>query len=253
MTIWHAILLFGAAFLGGALNSVAGGGSFLTFPTLIFTGVPSINANATSTVALWPGSAASVGAYRAELRIERHLVVMGAVSIAGGLFGAFVLLRTPPVTFDRLIPFLLLLATLLFTFSGAVTARLRRFMAHKHETSLGALVGVAAVQLVIATYGGFFGGGIGILMLAALALMGMEDIHEMNAVKTLLASCINGVAVVAFLVARAVVWPQVGIMVAGGILGGYVGASTARQINPIYVRRVVVVVGFLLTAYFFIR
>lgn len=253
MTLWHALLLFGAAFLGGALNSVAGGGSFITFPTLIFTGAPSIDANATSTVALWPGSAASAGAYRAELRITRHLLVMSIVSIVGGLAGALVLLRTPSVTFDRLIPFLLLLATLLFTCSGAITARLRRFVAHKHETSLAALVGVAGVQLVIATYGGFFGGGIGILMLAALALMGMEDIHEMNAVKTLLATCINGVAVVAFLVARAVLWPQVGIMVAGGIAGGYVGASMARRINPKYVRRVVVTVGFVLTTYFFVR
>ncbi len=255
MTILQAFLLFMAAILGGTLNSVAGGGSFIAFPALIFTGVPPINANATNTVALWPGSVASVSAYRKELAAQNRtlLFVLSSTSLVGGVLGAILLLRTPQTTFERLIPYLLLLATLLFTFSGPITAWLRRNTVPKDKLSWFALSGIALLQLVVAVYGGYFGGGIGILMLATLGLMGMENIHEMNAMKTILQSCINGVAVITFIIAGAVVWPQAILMVIGAIVGGFGGAYYARRIEQRWVRIFVICVGVGMTIYFFLR
>jgi uncharacterized membrane protein YfcA len=254
LTPLNAVLLFLAAALGGALNSVAGGGSFITFPTLLVTGVLPVQANATSTVALWPGSISSAAAYRRELsRGGRLLVILASASLVGGLAGAILLLRTPQQTFVRLIPWLLLLATLLFTFGSALTARLRKRMGTAEGAAVTGSVGTAILQLIIATYGGYFGGGIGILMLASFSLLGMENIHAMNAMKTVMAGVINGVAVVTFVVAGAVAWPQAIVMVVGGIVGGYAGAHFARQLDPKLVRRFVTVVGFAMTAYFFIR
>jgi uncharacterized membrane protein YfcA len=259
MTIPQAILLFFAAILGGTLNSVAGGGSFIVFPALIFTGVPPINANATNTVALWPGSVASVSAYRKELAAQNRilLLVLSIASLIGGVFGAILLLRTPPQTFVHLIPYLLMLATLLFTFSGQITRLLRKFIKPKDKPketpSLLALSSLALSQLVIAVYGGYFGGGIGILMLATLGMMGMDNIHEMNAMKTLLQTAINGVAVITFIIAGAVVWPQAIVMIVGAIIGGFGGAFYARRIEPRWVRLFVTCVGLILTIYFFFR
>ncbi len=263
MTILQAFILFIAAILGGTLNSVAGGGSFIAFPALIFTGVPPIEANATNTVALWPGSVASVSAYRKELAAQNRtlLFVLSGTSLVGGVLGAILLLRTPQTTFERLIPYLLLLATLLFAFSGPITAWLRRNTVPKDcrvriypaRLSWLALSGIALFQLIIAVYGGYFGGGIGILMLATLGLMGMENIHEMNAMKTLLQSCINGVAVITFIIAGAVVWPQAILMVVGAIVGGFGGAYYARRIEQRWVRIFVICVGVGMTIYFFLR
>jgi uncharacterized membrane protein YfcA len=254
MTISQMIILFIAAILGGTLNSVAGGGSFIVFPSLIFTGMPPIQANATNTVALWPGSVASVGAYRRELVEQKRgvLVILIGTSLIGGILGAILLIRTPPQTFQRLIPYLLLLATLLFTFSGPITSRLRARSSEKTRLTFLSVIGISLGQLVIATYGGYFGGGIGILMLATLAVMGMDNIHEMNAVKTLLASCINGVAAITFIINGAVVWPQAILMIFGAILGGYGGAYYARKIDQKWVRIFVMVVGFSMSLYFFI-
>lgn len=251
--VLQAVLLFAAALVGGTLNSVAGGGSFVVFPALVVTGVAPINANATTTVALWPGALASVGAYRSELARARNTRLLSAISLIGGVSGAILLLHTPSVTFSRLIPFLMLLATLLFAFSGQITVRLRALRGNRVVSPQRSLAGIAALQLVIAIYGGFFGGGIGILMLATLGVMGMENIHEMNALKTLLASCINGIAVITFIVANAVVWPQAVVMLLGAIIGGYGGATLARRIEPWLVRRFVIVVGLVMTVYFFAR
>jgi uncharacterized protein len=256
MTLPQMVLLFVAAVVGGTLNSVAGGGSFFTFPALVFVGVPSIQANATSTVALWPGSLASTGAYRRELGQQRRsfLYVMVGISLIGGVLGAILLLSTPASTFEGLLPYLLLVATLLFTFSGQITARLRVKSIGKGRLSLTRLVIISVAQLIIATYGGYFGGGIGILMLSTLAMMGIEEnIHILNGLKTLLASCINGVAVITFVIARAVFWPEAIVMVVGAILGGYGGAYFARKIDPKLVRSFVVVVGIVMTIYFFVR
>lgn len=248
----ETILLFLAAVLGGALNSVAGGGSFFTFPALVLFGMPPVNANATNTVVLWPGSLASVGAYRKELVSEKHhLMVYGGASILGGALGAFLLLRTEQSTFQKLIPYLLLLATLLFTFGGTMAAWFRsRFRISPNLSSRGKFW-ILFLQLLIAIYGGYFGGGIGILMLALLAMMGMENIHAMNALKTVLATCINGIAVIVFIAAGAVIWSKALFMITGAILGGYGGAYFAQKINPIWVRRFISLTGCLLTIYFF--
>ena len=255
MSLPSMLLLFFAAVLGGTLNSVAGGGSFFTFPSLIFAGIPAIPANATSTVALWPGSIASVGAYRRELTTQNRvlLFLLVGTSLVGGVLGALLLLHTPASTFVTLLPYLLLMATLLFTFSGPVTKRLRVRAIEKSVLSVPSLVGIAIAQFIIAIYGGYFGGGIGILMLATLAMMGMENIHMMNGLKTLLTACINGVAVITFILAGAVVWLPALVMVVGAVIGGYGGAYYARKIEQKWVRLFVMVVGFGLTLYFFIR
>lgn len=255
MSFFTIVLLFLVACLGGTLNSVAGGGSFFTFPTLIFAGVPSIPANATSTAALWPGSIAGIGAYRRELvgLDRRLLIVMGVTSLIGGILGALLLLITPPAIFSTLLPYLLLVATLLFTFSGAVTKRLRLRRIEKAPLGSKQLITISIAQFIIAIYGGYFGGGIGILMLAALALMGLENIHVMNGLKSVLATCINGVAVITFIVAGIIRWPEAILMVIGATIGGYGGAYYARKIDQKWVRLFVISVGFAMTLYFFIK
>jgi uncharacterized protein len=253
----QAITLFITALLAGAINSVAGGGSFLTVPTLIITGVPAVPANATSTVALWPGSLASAGAYRRELSARGPFLYLTVIiSLVGGILGAILLLLTPSSVFVRLLPFLLLGATLLFTFSNPLISWLRRGKPLKdpmNAHSFRELLPLGIAQSVIAIYGGYFGGGIGILMLATLSLMGMRQIHEMNALKTVLATCINGVAVLTFIIARAVVWPQMFVMLIGAVIGGYGGAAIARQLDPRLIRGVVIVIGFSMTAYFLFK
>src|SRR5258708_8139708 len=195
LTVPDVIILFGAALIAGALSSVAGGGSFISFPALVSTGVPPINANTTNTVALWPGSVASVGAYREELKAQRsNLIMLIVVSLLGGFVGAKLLLGTPQATFALLLPFLMLFATLLFSFGRNVTNSLRSHITARALPPHLITISVIVVQFVISIYGGFFGGGIGIMMLAVLALWGMENIHMMNGLKTLLAICINGVA-----------------------------------------------------------
>ncbi len=248
MSALDAILLAVAAALGGALNSVAGGGSFLTFPALIFAGVPPVTANATSAVALWPAAVAAAFAYRERLReSESDLVRLSVVSVVGGLVGAVLLLRTPNTTFSRLLPYLLLAATLVFTFGKRLGKR-----ASGAERRLPPAAGVA-VQLAIAVYGGYFGGGMGIVMLAALSATGMTNIHAMNALKTVLGALINLVAIGAFIVAGAVAWRPGVVMVVAGTLGGYLGARTAQKIDPTWVRRFVLAVGWGMTAVFFWR
>ena len=253
MDILDVLLLFVAAFVAGALNSVAGSGSFFSFPGLLFLNIDPKIANATNSVALWPGSMASVGAYRRELGTQKAAIkLLSAVSLAGGLAGALLLLLTPSDLFRTLLPYLMLGATLLFTFSPRINAFVRGLEARRTTASDNRLRSIV-LQGIISIYGGFFGGGIGILMLATLALMGLENIHEMNALKTVLATLINGIAVVTFAVAGAVAWPQAVIMAIGAILGGYLGAAIARQLNPRWVRTGVIVVGFGLSLYLFIR
>ncbi len=257
MTLLSGLLLFFAAMLGGALNSVAGGGSFITFPALFFSGVPPIQANATSTVALWPGSIASVSAYRREIAKQNRIlmIVLVSISLIGGILGAVLLLRTSQSTFVKLIPYLLLLATVLFAVSPFITARLRKGSSTTKESHISwlRLAGISLLQLVIAIYGGYFGGGIGIMMLASLGIMGMENIHEMNGMKTVLQSCINGVAVVTFIIAGAVYWPEAIVMIAGAIVGGFSGASIARKLDQRIVRGFVILVGTVMTIYFFVK
>jgi len=256
LTFNSALALGLTAFLAGAINSVAGGGSFLTFPALMFCGVTPVCANATNTLALWCGSFASVGAYRSHLGGQRRaLVTLLITSLIGGLLGALLLLRTPDTTFKVLLPWLLLTATLIFIFGKHLTALLRR-MVHldiNQPQHAGPFIVGCLLQLVIATYGGFFGGGIGILMLALLTLLGYEKIHTMNALKTVLATTINGIAVMAFVWAGIIAWPQAIVMIIGSIFGGYGGAMLAQRVSGEIIRYIVMAVGISMTVYFFVR
>jgi len=252
----HAVLLFFAAVVAGIINSVAGGGGFIAFPALVFAGIPPINANATNTVALWPGTVASSGAYRRELQHKtqwRAMLPLLIVSLFGAVAGAMLLLRTPQQTFMRIVPWLLLGATLLFIFGGRISSLIRARM-HKHERADAMhLAGITILQLITSVYIGYFGAGSGMIMLALFALMGMENIHNMNAFKTVLASVANGVAVITFIVAGAVVWPQAIVMIVGAALGGYGGAYFAQKLDPAVVRRIVIVIGLAMTTYFFLH
>lgn len=249
MTLGEGALLTVAAAAAGALNSIAGGGSFFSFPALLLTGVGPIEANATSAVALWPGSVAASAGYRKHLGGDRAvLLALGAASLLGGLLGAVLLVRTPPELFMRLLPFLLLAATSVFTFGEPLRQRLTgRFGQHT------LLAPLALIQLVVATYGGYFGGGMGLMMLAAFSLLWNGDLHRMNALKSLLAVLINAVAIAAFVVAGKVAWAEAGIMILGATAGGYGGAFLALKFDPRRVRVLVVIFGWALTAYFFWR
>jgi uncharacterized membrane protein YfcA len=258
----HPVFLFFAAVLAGTINSVAGGGSFITFPALIFTGIPPIPANATNTAAVWPGTVASTVAYRkAFTRQAFHLLpaLMGT-GIVGGFLGARILLITPQATFMRIVPWLLLGATLLFVLSGRITGWIRGRANLKSGEAVGGsgtprtlLVGVLFLELLVSIYVGYFGAGVGILFLSLLALLGLEDIHALNGMKTLLVSIVNGVALVTFVFAHVIVWPQALLMLVGALIGGYGGAWVAQKMNPQHVRGLVIVIGFAMSAYFFIR
>lgn len=244
------VFLFLAGALGGALNSVAGGGSFIAFPALLFTGVPPIPANATNTIALWTAAAASGGAYRKRLDVSRRVMIpLLTASLLGGLVGALLLLKTPAHTFMRVLPWLTLGATLLFAFGKRLAGGRRSVM--EHESSGAALAGATAFQFSVAVYGGYFGGGMGIVMLAMLATLGMTDIHAMNALKAVMGFVINGVAVVTFIFAGAVYWKHGIIMILGGIVGGYLGAHYAMKLPQAWIRWFVVLVGAGMTVYFF--
>jgi uncharacterized membrane protein YfcA len=244
-------LLFFAALAGGALNSVAGGGSFIVFPTVLFTGTPPVMANATTAAGLWPASVASAAAYRKDMRREhpRRLVVLASASLVGGIAGAALLLGTSDATFVRLLPWLLLFATLVFTFGKRASSKLA---AVRVPEGAGFALGALA-QLLVATYGGYFGGGMGIMMLAIFTLLGMRDIHEMNGVKNVLGTLINGAAVVAFASAHMIAWRPAAALVLGGVCGGFGGASLARKVSASTMRIVVLVLAWSLTAYFFAR
>lgn len=234
------------------MNAVAGGGSFVAFPALLFTGVAPIAANATNTLSLWVGTTASGGAYRNRLKVARRVLIpLLVMSFLGGLAGALLLIKTPAQTFLRVIPWLMLAATLLFTFGKLLTGRISTGISH--EASSRAVAGASLIELLVATYGGYFGGGIGIMNLAMFSAMGMTDIHEMNALKTVLVTVINGVAAVTFIISGAVLWPQAVVMIIGAGLGGYTAAHFAQKLPPALVRASVIVIGVTMTLYFFYK
>lgn len=252
MSLHTAIFLFFAGVLGGALNAVAGGGSFVAFPALLFTGVPPIAANATNTVALWVGVTASGGAYRKHYDISRRVFIpLAGTSVIGGIAGAYLLLHTPAQTFLRVLPWLMLGATVLFALGNRLSRG--RSSAVAADASTSALAFASLFELVVAVYGGYFGGGVGIMNLAMLAAIGMTDIHAMNALKVLLGVIINGAAVVSFVLARAVAWKQGGIMIVGALVGGYFGAHYAQKLPQSWIRWFVIAVGAGMSVYFFWR
>jgi uncharacterized membrane protein YfcA len=251
----QSAFLFVAAFFAGIINSVAGGGSFLSFPALLFVGIPPIPANATNTAAVWPGTVASLFAYRKAFTPEARklLPALLITGVIGGVLGARILLYTPQATFLKLIPWLLLCATLLFVASGRITRWVRARTSQHTGGDRYLIFGGLFLELFIAIYVGYFGAGVGILILALLALLGLENIHTMNAMKTLLVGVVNGVALAVFVWSKVVVWPQALLMLVGATIGGYGGAYVAQQIDPKHARRVVIFVGFAMSAYFFVR
>jgi uncharacterized membrane protein YfcA len=267
------LLLCAAAFVAGAINSIAGGGTLITFPALVSVlgaaPVYQVIANATNTVALCPGSATGAWAYRHELGEARAwLAWLLAPSLIGGITGAVILIFAPAKMFALLVPWLILLATLLFLFQPAI-ARWTGIGRPHPAPSRMRVFATLVFQFFVALYGGYFGAGIGILMLSALAMMGLSDIHQMNALKTVLATVINGIAVVVFIAndlvviffghgivgtaanERTVNWQFAVPMIVAGMVGGYASARVARSLNRNLVRRIVVAIGFCLATYYF--
>jgi uncharacterized membrane protein YfcA len=239
----RVVLVFVVAVIAGAINSVAGGGTLLTFPTLVWLGVPPLPANMTNSVALWPGQISSVWGYRRQLaEVERRVLALVVPSIIGGVIGGVLLILTPTRVFDRVVPFLILFATTLFTAQRAIQ---RKFdLTAIHHTSEHWLTWTMIFQFIVALYGGYFGAGMGILMLAALSLMGHTDIHRMNALKNLLATCMNGASAIYFALTADVVWLDAFVMAIGSMIGGTAGAGLAIRLDPRVVRGIVIVVGF---------
>jgi len=237
-----------AAACSGVVNSIAGGGTLLTFPALLGLGIPPLIANATSTVALWPASLSSMWGYRRELQGARGWALRFAVpSLLGGAVGALLLLRTPPHLFDALVPALVLGATLLFVLQRPLLAMVRRrggLRLPGNGDLPPASSALLAAQFGIGVYGGYFGAGIGILMLAALGFMGFTNIHRMNGLKSWGALCMNAVAAALFATSRLVNWPVALAMAAGSVAGGYFGAGVARRIGQEPVRAAIVGIGF---------
>jgi uncharacterized membrane protein YfcA len=243
--IAETAVLVAAAFAAGAMNAMAGGGSFLTLPALVYAGVPPVAANATGTAALLPGYASSAYGFRRDIRPVAGIGVgrLAAVSLAGGLAGAALLLLTPDGVFRAVVPWLLLAATALFAFGGRLSAGLRRLGAGGRGATLAGL-------LAVSVYGGYFNGGLGILLLAQLGLAGLSDLNAMNGLKSLLSAVLTAVAVAAYAAGGAVHWPAAAVMVPAAVAGGYLGARLARRIPPGALRAGIVAVGLCMTAAF---
>jgi uncharacterized membrane protein YfcA len=241
------------AFIAGVVNAVAGGGTFLSFPALTaFAGLSQKVANMTSTDGLWPGSAASVvAAWKDFAKIPRHMVVtFGLISTVGGALGSVLLWQGSTKSFELAIPWLLAFATTIFGFSKPIARWAGR--QHGHRTLAWTLV-VAFIQFFVAVYGGYFGAGIGVLMLAGLSFAGLDDIHQMNALKVLLATIINGIAALIFIFSGSVSWRWVGPMAIASTIGGFWGMSIARKIKPDQLRLMILCIGIALTGVYFAK
>jgi uncharacterized membrane protein YfcA len=250
--VWQLIALFGAGLAGGVVNSIAGGGSVITFPALLFAGVGPILASATNTVAIWPASAAGAYGFRHDIRgAPRSLYWLIVPSLAGGAIGAVILLHTPPGVFEQLSPYLVLAATVLLAAQGRISARVRRDPERAHSSRWWAVA--VTLQLGLSVYGGFFGAGISIVMLATLGLVGFTDIHRMNGLKNVYATSINGAATLYFVATGAVVWSAVAVMVGGTVVGGLGGARLAHRVGRAAVRKIIVAIGIAMAAALAVR
>ncbi len=242
-------MLFGAGAAAGAINSLAGGGTLVSFPALLWLGRAPIVANATNTLALCPGALAAMVAFRRDLgAIKGWMLLVVPPSLGGGLIGAILLLRTPERVFEALVPWLILFATVLFAAQGPITMGIRRLRrqpdAPVHDGPRPeAWRWVVLFEFAVAIYGGYFGAGIGIMTLAALGLVGFTDIHHMVGLRNFAALCINGIASVYFVAKGAVLWPDAGVMIVGQIVGGYGGGRIAQRLGRHFMRRAVVVIG----------
>jgi uncharacterized protein len=248
MSLSEILGLLAAAAAGGAINAVAGGGTLVTFPTLLFFGTPPVVANATSTLALVIGTSGGIYGYRQHLDpVKVWLWRFVPISLLGGLIGAFLLTRTSDRTFSKLVPFLILFATLLFLAQGLLRRLTdleeRSGSSGKHHAIWGAVF----FQFGVAVYGGYFGAGIGILMLASLGFIGLSNIHQMNTLKTILASLINLVAAIWFVAAGLIHWPKAGIMTVGALTGYFLGSHYSQRIPQKRVRQIITLIGFILS------
>jgi uncharacterized protein len=242
------LLLLGAGLLAGAMNALAGGGSFVSLPALVLAGVPSLDANASSTVALLPGALASVWAWREELRPVRGVSLRALLltSVLGGFIGSLLLLLTPRSAFDAVLPWLLLWATVMFAVGRRAGEALRRRV---HISAAPVLV----LQFLLALYGGYFGGAVGIMMMAVWSLVSPADLRDLNPPKALLVAATNAIAVLCFLVAGRVAWAQTLPLLVAAIVGGYGGARLARRLSPRVLRLGVLLVSTFMTGVFFVR
>ncbi len=249
MSLAEIVVLSLAAVAGGAINAVAGGGTLVTFPTLLFFGTPSRIANATSTLALVIGTSGGIYGYRRHIdAVKPWLWLFLPISLLGGLIGSLLLTSTSNTTFSKLVPFLILFATVLFLAQGPF----RRFAGFDSSVARSAkhsaIRGAVLFQLAVAVYGGYFGAGIGILMLASLGFIGLSHIHQMNTLKTILASMINLVAAVWFIFAGLIDWPRATLMTMGALLGYFLGSHYAQRIPQARVRQIITTIGFVLSA-----
>jgi uncharacterized membrane protein YfcA len=248
MTVQHLWLVL-ASFLAGALNAMAGGGSFLSFPALLGVGVPPIQANATNTVALWPGQFTSIAAYWQDLKANIQLVLpVCSAALLGGVTGAIVLLHTGQATFMALVPWLLLLASGLFAISAPVSRWLRERRVEKPS-----LVPLWISLVVVSFYIGYFGAGAGFLVMSALAVFGIQNINQVNALKVIATCTANGIAVITFIVEKQILWKYCLLMMLAAAIGGYLGARYSRGLNPVVMRSLVVAIGLGMAAYFFFK
>ena len=243
----HSPLLLAVAFVAGALNAVAGGGSFLTLPALIFVGLPSVAANATGTVAMLPGYASSTFAFRKDLRLPSGLsrASLVAVSLLGGALGAVLLVVTPNHAFDVLIPWLLLVATVAFAFGPSLMT------AGGRGHAAGPTVSILSV-LAVTIYGGYFNGGVGIILLAVFNLLGLQDLNAANGLKNLVSLLLTAIAVAVYAWGGAVAWPEALLMMVAATAGGYVGARAIRRVKADYVRYGIIAIGVIMTVLFFV-
>lgn len=256
-SFFHIFLAF-AAGLGGLVNAIAGGGSFLLFPSLLKAGLLPIQANATNTVSLWPGQFTSIAGYREDLSKNRRLLIPAmVVALFGGVAGALTLLKGTQQSFMRLVPYLFLLGSVAFALSGPIGRMVRRRAAaqaeHPEQTHRIALVPMLLLLLVITYYIGYFGAGAGLLTMAALALTGVERIAEINALKVVITTVANGVAVITFIAGGAVEWRYCWFLMIACAIGGYTGARNARRISDRILRPIIITLGFAIAIYFFIH
>lgn len=248
--------LLAAASAAGAVNAVAGGGTLITFPTLILFGVPPLIANATSTLALVAGMGGSLYGYRKHLAdVKPWFTTFIPASIVGGWIGSYLLTRSSEKMFAELVPFLVLFATVLFMLQGALAARLARRQQSAGVPHAGRPHMLAALffQFLVSIYGGYFGAGIGILMLATLGFLGFEDIHRMNTLKSVLGSLINLVAAAWFTASGLIDWPRMGLMTAGAFAGYYLGSTFSQRLPQKIVRRLISIIGLIITAVMFLK
>lgn len=246
----NEILLFGVAFIAGLVNSIAGGGTFLTFPVLLFSGVPAVIANATSTVALWPGTVTAAYNYRKNLTSEPYIKKILFVVVVGAAIGSLLLLFTPEQNLKVAIPYLLLFASFIFTFGKKIVERIKKDSPDNHNrmnTKRYSYVFAASI------YGGYFGAGMGIMILALFELMSFGNIVRMNALKSLIAAIVNAVAVFIFIFAGIVNYKIAGVMMVGSILGGYLGANFVQKSSTKTVRKIIMCIAWGITAYAFYK